>query len=87
MDEAKAREIHLAPAEKLHDYTHDELAAADRWLRDYSLDRLRRITRGEMRVLRDYAQNMARATYGSVETDEFLNAMGCYPKWLVPRKR
>lgn len=83
MDEVRARAIHCA--EDLSSYSHEELAAADRWMRDYALGEFRaHLKRCSMsQRLRDWANGMARATYGSVETDSILTDLRCYPRWLL----
>jgi len=80
MTEAEARAI--CTSGDLQKYTREECAEADRWVRDYALQRLGLYTRGHGSTVHDYLLSMARSTYGSAETDEFLAAMRCYPDWL-----
>ena len=84
MDEAKAREICTADAQDLGEYSHQELAEADKWVKDYAIHKLhvylRRLCAGP--AMTKYVKDMARNTYGSAETDEMLTACKCYPKWM-----
>lgn len=82
MDEAKAREI--TQSHNLEKYTHDELRQANTWVQDYSLAKLQlRLTeQGASKEVRNFISLIARASYGSVETDRFLIELKCYPDWL-----
>jgi hypothetical protein len=82
MDEARAKEIHLAM--DLSEYSHEELSAADAWLKAYAIVKLEQYlkTVKTSRSLKDYIMLMVRTHYGSVETDEFLAEHGCYPEWV-----
>ena len=82
MDEAKAKEI--ANSRDLSQYSYEELAKADAWVKNYALAKLQlRLTeQGAKKELRNYVALMARSTFGSIETDELLVSMNCYPTWL-----
>ena len=80
MDETKVREIHNA--KDLSQYTHDELLKADAWVKAYAIKQLRHKLNAPP-ALRSFVLIMARAHYGSVETDTFLRAMECYPEWVT----
>ncbi len=82
MDEAKAREITLST--DLSKYPHEELQKADVWVKNYALAKLQlQLTQLNTRVdIKNYIALMARAHYGSMETDEFLMSLHCYPTWM-----
>jgi len=82
MNEDKAKEI--CNATDLSGYTHDELREADLFVKNYALDRLREVldTFVMPKLAREYIVLMASANYGSVETDDFLMSLDCYPDWL-----
>jgi hypothetical protein len=82
MDEAKAREI--TSSKDLSGYSCLELRKADEWIQNYALTKLQLTLteKGVMKEARAYIALMARCHYGSVETDEFLMSMNCYPSWL-----
>src|ERR1700751_6147352 len=84
MTEDKAKEIHNAT--DLSVYTHDEFREADAWVKGYALQQLSEWLKEDGRqcsAVGDYVLLMARCHYGSVETDEFLRTLGCYPEWLA----
>lgn len=86
MNEAKAREIHLAT--DLSTYSRDELKWADAWVQHYALEKLRtRMAFNQhMKVppaLRAFVNDMARFHYGSIEVDKLLLDMKCYPTWAT----
>lgn len=82
MDEAKAKEINLS--NDLSKYTREELRKADEWVKNYALSKLQLVLmeQGAKKEVRNYVALMARACYGSVETDHFLVSLNCYPTWL-----
>lgn len=82
MDEAKVKEIHNAT--DLRGYEREELEQADYWVKLYALDKLTDHLNkaGVTNALKAYVMLMARCHYGSVETDEFLQAHHCYPDWV-----
>lgn len=83
MDEAKVIEIHKAT--DLSGYTHSQLMYADNWVKAYALDKLANHLKaaGVTKAMSEYVLLMARCHYGSIETDEFLKAHQCYPKWML----
>ena len=85
--EDKAREINSAP--DLNVYSRDELVACDHFVKTYALDALGEhlAKLGIARCLSDYIKLCARAHYGSVETDEMLSALRCYPQWVLDAPR
>ena len=80
--EDKAREIHNA--KDLTTYSYDQLVAADQFIKAYALDRLEQVlaSKGIEHVIGEYIMLMSRCHFGSVETDEFLTSLGCYPAWM-----
>ena len=77
MDEAKAKAISANPS----GHTHTECAQADRWIKDYALERFEEETKAIPQPLRDYIKPMVRLHYGTIETDQLLTALKCYPDW------
>jgi hypothetical protein len=75
----KVKEIHRA--KDLQQYDHKTLQQADQWVKQFALAQLKSKLKSEL-LVRDYVLLMARCHYGSVETDDFLKAMGCYPDWM-----
>ena len=59
---------------------HNELVAADKWLKEYALAKLN--TRLDHGPLAEFILPMARAYFGSVEVDKLMQDMLCYPEWL-----
>jgi hypothetical protein len=86
MTEAKAREIWAA--EDPNDYEREELRAVDRWIKDHALRQLdmhlHKIS--TTAALKDFVTAMASFHYGSVEVDELLQALRCYPNWIKIRE-
>lgn len=80
--EAKVMEIHQA--EDISSYSYDELRDADHWMKAYALESLAKhlMAAGVTKAMREYVMLMCRCHYGSIETDEFLRAHGCYPQWM-----
>ena len=82
MNEDKAKEI--CNAADLSVYTRDELREADLFVKVHALVRLREVldTFVMPELAKEYITLMASANYGSVETDQFLMSLDCYPDWL-----
>lgn len=78
--EAMVKEIHNAS--DLSQYTHTQLSLADQWIKDKALTKLRFQMAGLPNTVKNYVFLMSRCHFGSVETDQFLTDMGCYPKWM-----
>lgn len=58
--------------------------AADALIKDRALKTLAVKLKGfnTSQYVKEYIHMMTRCHYGSVETDDFLTKMGCYPDWL-----
>ena len=87
MTEDRAKEICLATPVQLRDkgIPRKELVQADQWIRDYALNSLKAKIDKYPAPIKAFVSLCARAHFGSVETDTFLNQMGCYPKWMEER--
>ena len=83
MTEAKVREIDSST--ELSKYSYDELHSADEWVKSFALAKLADYLKQEQVpvTLREYILLMSRCHYGSVETDELLLSLSCYPEWIV----
>ena len=84
MNEAKAKAIYTC--KDLSCYTHDELVQCDLWVKQYALEHLRTNLLGVVGMRKphsDFILMMATYHYGTVEVDEFLTKLRCYPHWLV----
>ena len=78
--EDKAREI--SRAKDLSVYTREQCVACDRWIEDFAMRKLRLRLRKLPNPIKNYVQLMARCHFGSLETDDFLTELECYPDWL-----
>jgi hypothetical protein len=78
--EERVKTIHAAT--NLTPFSHDELVNADNWIKRYALNKLHTALHDVPKPIREYIELMARCHYGSVETDEFLQEMHCYPLWM-----
>lgn len=78
----KAKEI--SKARDLSVYEQHELRAYDDWIKVHALSHLESwlIEHGVDTTLSEYIKLMARCHFGSIETDELLTKLGCYPDWL-----
>lgn len=66
-------------------WNNSECVAADNLIRDTALRNLALYldtSRVEPIALRQWIKMIARATFGSVETDEMLQKLNCYPDWM-----
>lgn len=64
------------------DASHADCAAADHHIKVTTMANLKTIVRDLPKPQREYILLMARATFGSVETDEFLTAIKAYPDYI-----
>lgn len=80
MTEARVREI----CRNNDGCTYEEMRQADEWIRAYALVSLASHLQSvdTSKAISDYVLLMARAHYGSMETDAMLTAHKCYPEWL-----
>lgn len=60
----------------------DKCCAADALIKAEALKALEREVSSLKPALRDWIMLTARTHYGSMETDDMLTALGCYPEWL-----
>jgi hypothetical protein len=79
--EAEARRIHW---EDSQDITHDQAVECDKFVRQYTLHKLK----GKVNAMRapvvakDFLVDMVNFHYGSVEVDQLLVRLDCYPPWI-----
>jgi len=80
--EERVKEIHLS--HDLSKFPLSELHEVDAWIKNYALTQLRIRLRdgGIQEALVDYILVMARSSMGSVETNNLLIALNCYPSWM-----
>lgn len=64
------------------EWTRQECIQADSFIKDVALTILAANLKPQPKVIQDYVNLMARCHYGSIETDEFLKALNCYPDWM-----
>ena len=63
-------------------FGYAECAAADAWLKAYALKKLRKAIGDIDATVAEFTLAMADSHFGSLEVDDMLVKLGCYPKWL-----
>lgn len=84
--EEKAREIFLKTrdSDSFNKHPIEELRECDRYIREYALTQFNRHLNniGTTSAMRNFIYTMVRCHYGSVEVDELLVSLSCYPTWM-----
>lgn len=90
MDKMTEKQVmEIALAKDLSRYTIQQCKESDRWIEEYALTNLHHHSLSNKRALkifRRFAEDMAKCHYGSVEVDQLLKALKCYPEWLGERR-
>lgn len=69
-------------SENAADWRRADCVGADRLIKEETLNNLRQHLKRYPEPLRHYVYDMARGTFGSAETDQFLIEAGLYPDWM-----
>jgi hypothetical protein len=83
MNEDKAREI--ANAKDLSPYSPQECREAEMWVRQFALEQFRAKTRKLPKPYKAYIRLMVRYHFGSMQTNDLLTELDCFPEWM-PRR-
>jgi hypothetical protein len=83
MNEAQARQV-VTDQDAGHDVSWQDCKDADRWIKAYALEKFEKglMQYGLPNTLREYLLTCASLHFGSVETDNMLMSLDCYPEWL-----
>lgn len=83
MTEEKAREIFYAKS--LEQYTHAQCVAADQWVKAHAINKFHHVVADANLPgpMRQFIIEMVRCHYGSMEVDNMLTKLKCYPEWLA----
>lgn len=83
VSEQRVREVWLTT--DLSGVSQDECRECDQWIKRYALDKLATAIKDYPEHMRKYITICAKVHFGSIETDELLTALDCYPDWMTPR--
>ncbi len=67
---------------EIDNWKHEDCYAADAHIKQVALDNLEQKLSEQPEALRDFVMIYADVGYGSVETDEFLMKLECYPDYV-----
>jgi hypothetical protein len=79
MNEAEARRVFSEPETN---WPYIACVEADRWMKNYALDKLHAYIAQMPPAIRTFLEQMVEYHFGSVEVDNLLTELGCYPEWL-----
>jgi hypothetical protein len=82
--EQRVKEIWSRPISDLVNVARSELRQVDTWIKATTLRNLRNelIAQGCTETLREYVVLISEHRFGSIETDQFLHNLNCYPEWM-----
>lgn len=82
LTEARVKEIWSTEGEAQFGLSLEDCRKADEWIKVYACKVFLGKTKNYPKPIRDYLVTMVRCHFGSVETDELLIELGCYPEWM-----